>query len=525
MNADKPAAPAPATTPAPAGTGNGNGYAFKPIWNWLTVTGLYIALTGLLVAIFLFLLETQGSHSNVYLAILTFGVTPVVVFSGVGMAVAGVWHELRRRRRNVAEYRPQIDLAKPRHRQFFIAGIVVALVVLTFSVYSAFRSMEFVEGRQFCGEVCHQVMHPEYIAHTNSPHSKLDCVECHTGPGLRYHIRDKLRGLHQIYAITTQNFARPIVTPLTHLRPAREICEQCHWPQKFYGKNLREFVYFLSDKDNTRFETEMLVRVGGGAVEQRGETGSGTGIHWHMLVSNKMYFIATDAKKQDIPYVKTVDNQGRETVYLREGEKLSESELLAKYPLQEVDCVSCHNRSVHQFNPPDKLLNGAMLTGRVDPSLPFIKKKGLEVLAGTYQTQQEGVNHINSQLRAFYQKDYPELWSSKQKTIISSIDAICELYRLNFFPEMLVNWKTHPDNIGHTFSAGCFRCHSGKHVSQDGAVIKRDCNSCHEFVLQGTTAEKPTMSDPQEFKHPADIEDMWKESDCTDCHTGAGTGN
>ena len=42
-----------------------------------------------------------------------------------------------------------------------------------------------------------------------------------------------------------------------------------------------------------------------------------------------------------------------------------------------------------------------------------------------------------------------------------TIDAVQEIYRDNFFPEMKASWQAYPDNIGHKDWPGCFRCHDG----------------------------------------------------------------
>ena len=47
------------------------------------------------------------------------------------------------------------------------------------------------------------------------------------------------------------------------------------------------------------------------------------------------------------------------------------------------------------------------------------------------------------------------------------------------FPAMKVKWGTYPNNIGHTFFNGCFRCHDDNHKAKDGSVIKQDCETCH----------------------------------------------
>jgi hypothetical protein len=68
---------------------------------------------------------------------------------------------------------------------------------------------------------------------------------------------------------------------------------------------------------------------------------------------------------------------------------------------------------------------------------------------------------------------------------------------------------------------GCFRCHDGKHVSPEGKVISKDCNSCHTILYQGPEQVPSTYTTAgAEFIHPEDIGDAWKETNCNDCHTG-----
>ena len=49
---------------------------------------------------------------------------------------------------------------------------------------------------------------------------------------------------------------------------------------------------------------------------------------------------------------------------------------------------------------------------------------------------------------------------------------------------MKVDWRTHPNNIGHFHTPGCFRCHDGQHVGADGKVIPKGCNTCHTVQAQ-----------------------------------------
>ena len=87
-------------------------------------------------------------------------------------------------------------------------------------------------------------------------------------------------------------------------------------------------------------------------------------------------------------------------------------------------------------------------------------------------------------------------------------------YKKNIFPEMKVRWSAYPNNIGHVEFDGCFRCHNDLHVSEEGRLIPKDCNQCHSIIAQGPSDQlvRTTNDVSLEFKHPVDIDGMWKES-------------
>jgi hypothetical protein len=111
--------------------------------------------------------------------------------------------------------------------------------------------------------------------------------------------------------------------------------------------------------------------------------------------------------------------------------------------------------------------------------------------------------------------------AKKGQQVERAIEEVQKIYSRNYFPEMQVNWKKFNDNIGHMYYPGCFRCHDGKHVSEDGKVLSRDCNVCHTILAQQFEKDKLRMSlGGIEYKHPVDIGDSWKEMNCSDCHNG-----
>jgi hypothetical protein len=71
------------------------------------------------------------------------------------------------------------------------------------------------------------------------------------------------------------------------------------------------------------------------------------------------------------------------------------------------------------------------------------------------------------------------------------IDAVQQIYRDNFFPEMKATWQSYPDKLGHKDWPGCFRCHDGNHKTADGkrAIKANDCNACHTILAQGSGKE------------------------------------
>jgi hypothetical protein len=47
---------------------------------------------------------------------------------------------------------------------------------------------------------------------------------------------------------------------------------------------------------------------------------------------------------------------------------------------------------------------------------------------------------------------------------------------------MKVKWGTYANNIGHTESNGCFRCHDESHTADGGKTITQDCSACHNLL-------------------------------------------
>jgi nitrate/TMAO reductase-like tetraheme cytochrome c subunit len=431
----------------------------------------------------------------------------------LGMLVE--WRMRRRRAPGAVPRFPRIDLNNPNQRGVFAMFVTFVALFVVLSAVGSYRAYEFTDSVEFCGELCHSVMHPEFTAYQASPHARVPCVECHVGAGATWYVRSKLSGARQVYATAFNKYPRPIPTPVANLRPAPETCEQCHWPKKFWGAQLKTFTHFSSDEKNTARQIRLLVKTGGGDPT----TSPTAGIHWHMNIAVKIYYAASDARRQVIPYIYAEDMQGRVTEYMAKDASIT-LEQARKLPRRRMDCVDCHNRPTHIYQPPDRSVDDALFAKRLDPTLPFIKQQAVEVLTKSYSTSDEAMYGIATDLEKFYSNKYPQLLSSKQAEVRSAIAEVQRIFRTNTFPEMKLDWKTHANNIGHFYFAGCFRCHDGQHASADGKQVRKDCDLCHTIIGQeesGAPVMTPARS--MDFKHPVDLGDL-TQVNCNDCHTG-----
>ena len=487
-------------------------------YNPVTLIGAAIAVVNFGLILFLTLLEALAREQKPYIGIITFIILPGFLIMGLILIAVGIIREHRRERHGKKRHErfPVVDLNNPKHRSAVTFFSVGTILLLLFSAFGSFKAYEYTDSVQFCGTVCHSVMNPEYTAYQYSPHARVDCVKCHIGPGATWYVRSKLSGAYQVYATIFNLYPRPIPTPICNFRPARETCEQCHWPNVFYNQKKIVNTYYLSDKDNSKMVITLLLKIGGGNEA----TGVTSGIHWHMNISNQITYIATDSSRQVIPWVKAKSLlTGKETIFKSTETKLTD-EQLTKGEERVMDCIDCHNRPSHIYHPPSQSVNEDMAGGLIDPELPYIKSVSIDALEGSYSNKPVALDSIKFVVEDFYKTRYPHIDSIKNKDIEKSIVQLQGIYQRNYFPEMDVSWKKYPNNIGHLYSEGCFRCHDGKHVSEDGRVITKDCNSCHTILAEQFGDNQPNVSlTGLTYKHPVDIGNSWQETACSDCHS------
>ena len=398
----------------------------------------------------------------------------------------------------------------------FLPYIIMGVLSVSALVVGAYV-WEYTNSPAFCGTTCH-TMPPEYTSYLVSPHARVDCVECHIGRDfIATRITRKAGDIKHITSLAFKQYEFPIHAD--DLRPARDTCEQCHFPEKFSDDSLHEIRTFASDKTNTPSSIYLTLKTGGGTER----AGLGRGIHWH--IENEVYFLPTDSTKQEIPLVRVFEDDGSQTDFVELGSSVKPEEIDTE-DLQEMDCITCHNRSTHLVPNPEDAVDEMLARGLISPLIPEIRLKGLEVLQAPYESKAAGLNGIEG-LITYYQKYYAEYYAINNADVNQAIDALVNFYTISVYPEQKSDWDSHNDNLGHLDSPGCFRCHDGKHFNGQDEAIRLECNLCHSIPVVAkpsdfvTTIEISRGPEPESHLSPNWItlhRDIFDPT-CAHCHT------
>ena len=444
----------------------------------LSIAGMVLTTISAVVFLVVFFADLFGMHTNPYMGIVFFLILPGIFIFGLLLIPLGAWLERRRRDagRKPSELQwPHIDLNNADHRHAAVAIFALTMANIVIVSLASYRGVEYMDSNQFCGQACHSVMKPEATAHQDGPHARVTCVECHIGAGATWFARSKLSGTRQVVAVSLRTYSRPIPSPVQNLRPARDTCEQCHWPAKFHGDKVLRIVEYGDDEKNTEQVTTLQMHVGGGI----GRSGAASGIHWHADEANEIDYISTDDQRQVIPYVRVKDRTGAVREYVAEGVTPDQ---LANGERRRMDCMDCHNRPSHQLaTTAEGAVNIAMARADIPASLPFARREAVKVLKASYPTEDAATEAIARELRDFYRGSYEAIYMTRRQDVEKAVTGTQEVYRRNVFPEMNVQFGTYPNNVGHMDSPGCFRCHDDNHTTKDGKKIGQDCDSCHEI--------------------------------------------
>jgi len=487
--------------------------------NWLTIIGSIIACINLAIIIVLFIISTIFDKGSTDLGLFIYIILPGFMILGLLLIPVGMIRARKEQSKlsSRADARfPRIDLNDQRHMNAFIIFTISTIIILFLSTLGSFKAFHMTESVEFCGTLCHEVMEPEHTAYLKSPHANVACVECHVGSGASWYVKSKISGMHQVIAVMTNNFSRPIETPLHDLRPAMETCEKCHWPQKFYARSLRTIKYFLADSANSEWDIILQMKTG----PEYSDLGLSEGIHWHINPAIDVSYKSENDKREIISYIKYTDKiTGEVHTYKNENISVTDSSLAAS-ETRSMDCIDCHNRPSHNYSSPSAYFDKAMLTGEISNKIPYIKQVTMGILSERFSDKDTAMMKIADSITDHYRSELTGFYDTNKELLDNSIASIQKGFAQNTFPSMGVRYDVYPELIGHQESEGCFRCHNDQFKSETGRVISKDCNLCHSIIGQGKPGlmTYSSIRESLEFEHPVDIGTDWKEINCSECH-------
>jgi hypothetical protein len=446
------------------------------LFNPLSLAGVVLATAGAVVFLVSLFLNLTGSHANPYFGLVTYLMLPAIFVAGLLVIPLGIVRERRRaaRGRRAAGEWPLIDLRQAPTRYVLTGLAVLTIVNIGIVATATYESLEFVDSRTFCTGVCHTPMEPQAVAHARSVHASISCASCHVGEGPPGFVRAKLGGVRRLAAITTGSYSRPIPSPVSDLPPAAATCLHCHNREKYFGDLIRELRSYSDDEATTEQITRLTLQAGGGGWD----AGGPHGIHWHASPQTRVEYVATDAPRETIPWVRVTDPKGTVTEYVVDGVS---PETVERGERRTMDCTDCHNRQGHLIATTlERAVDDALARGLIPRALPFARREVLAALQEIDGDRGAVERRIADRLSASYPP--PSGTDGNNGALVAqTIAAAQRIYAGNVFSKMNVKWGTYPSNLGHTDSSGCFRCHDDLHKTRSGAVIRQDCEMCHKL--------------------------------------------
>ncbi len=446
--------------------------------NWISLIGgaLTTASAFVLVGFWVVGFFGHSGPKNPYVGIVVDLCLPGLFILGLILIPIGIWlrHTQLMTAGKLPSVYPQIDIKDPVFRRGI--EVVIAATFINFVIVgtASYRGISYMDSPNFCGQSCH-VMAPQWAAYQVSPHSHVACVDCHIGSGVGAALHAKINGTKQLIEVMLGNYPTPIKASLSSLRPARATCEECHSPTRFVGEKLLVETMYGDDEKNSMTHNLLALHLGG--VDSLSRL---SGIHGHHL--DHYEYVASDPTNQNIIAVNKHNADGSITQFVSSDWKGP-----VKGVTRQMDCMDCHNQATHIFQTPQDAIDEAMQDGGVNPALPFVHKKGMELIQAEYTSQASAAAKITSGLEDFYRTQYSAVWNGQRGAVDTAAKTLVAIYDRNVFPDMKVTWGTYPNGMGHSApghnpSPGCFRCHDGNHTSKDGKTITNDCSVCHNLV-------------------------------------------
>lgn len=461
-------------------------YIIGGLWRSpLGVFGVILTTISITLMVVGLVLDLLGFIENTYANLFTYLVLPGGMLTGLAIIPLAAW--LRRRQWNnfgISRDHLHINLSDKRHRKGVIIFTVLTVVNLTVLSLIAYEGYHYTESPAFCGKVCHQVMEPEFVAYSRSAHSKVVCVECHIGSGAEWFVKAKISGLRQVLAVFTDSYSRPIPSPVEHLRPSRDTCEECHWTDKFHGKKVKSIKHFTNEDQTNPTVTDIALHIGG----RNPENDAFEGIHWHVSKGIEIKYLAVDDKRTQIAKVAIKKADGSTDEFVKEGLVIP-AERAEKWRV--MDCTDCHSRPTHIYDMPEEVVDFGLASKKINGAVPGIREDSFKALTAEYKSRDEAKKNIGPALLALQSARNPQLAAKHKKDLETAGAYLVEGYLSNVWPDMKVTWGTYQSHIGHRSEDfgnykyadtkfGCFRCHDEEHSNKEGKTISQDCGTCHD---------------------------------------------
>jgi hypothetical protein len=439
----------------------------------LAIAGVLLTTASAVVFIALVIAVLAGLFDNPYAGLVVFVAIPAVFVVGLLLIPAGMRLQRLKLMRDpdVVDEWPVVDFRLPRVRRtaLLIAALTAANIVIL--LLAGYGGLHWMESPTFCGQVCHTPMQPQFAAWRDGPHARVACARCHIGAGAAGFVHAKLAGVRQLVQVATNSYPRPI-PPGADMPPGARVtaCSSCHQPGRVDGDAIRVIREYGDDERNSETATILQMHVGAASS-------SGRAIHWHADPAIRVEYVATDAERQTIPYVRVTDASGRVKEFVSadgKGQPESGGER------RVMDCADCHNAVGHPIAPTaEKAVDAAIARGGVSRQIPHVRREAVRLLKAAHSSEDDAVRTIERELRRLYESRED---GTDQHSLGQAVTAFQDLYRSNVFPAMKVTWGSYPDNRGHVTSNGCFRCHDDSHKAADGSTISADCEYCHRQI-------------------------------------------
>lgn len=458
---------------------------FTFIWgisnNRMTKVGVVFVTSSVFSFALFEIFRMTGFITNSYVGLVTYLAFPLLFLLGLFLIPLGWWLLAKRTKQTMRQlFRSRFseDMLTIREGGSRLLRTVTILTLLNALILgvAGVRTLHFMDESHFCGTACHTVMSPEWATYQQSPHARVKCIECHVGEGVGALIDSKLNGMWQVISASLKLYDRPIPTPVHQLRPARETCEKCHWPEMFHGDRIVRHVSYEQDSVSTPRYTTLMLKVGSGLEEMD------VGSHWHIARKNLIRYASVDDEREVMIWVEARQTDGSMRRFT--NRRLKHSAGYEHEEARAMDCVDCHNRATHIYEEPERAVDERIRLKRMSRSIPYLKKTALDALLRSYPDKAMALELIEHEMRAIYQSRFPDMLATQSEELDEAIRAVLAIYERNIHPKMNIGWGVYPSHIGHIRRKGCFRCHTHDLVDDEGVPITMNCTLCHSILAR-----------------------------------------